>query len=94
MLKLSAFLKLAGLALAVIIPIEWKHTETAHSDGQLLAGRYHQRSHSATSLGRSSGVRSNRNTYQHHWDHVRPGTQPGRRAPEMIATKPEVGTRS
>ena len=34
------------------------------------------------------------NTDQNHWDHVRPGTQPGRRAPERIATKPEVGTRS
>jgi hypothetical protein len=92
--KLSVLLQTLGLAFAIAMFIDRETSGESVPESQLLAGRYHQRSHAASALGRSNGVKSSRNTYQNHWDHVRPGTQPGRRAPEMIATKPEVGTRS
>ena len=92
--KFSVLLQTLGVAFAVAMVINLESSGESGADSQLLAGRYHQRSHAASALGRSNGVKSSRNTYQNHWDHVRPGTQPGRRAPEMIATKPEVGTRS
>lgn len=63
---------------------------------QILAGRYHQRQHSASALSRSGGnsIRSSRSSYRQHWDHVNPGTAPGQKTPSMIARKPESPVRS
>ena len=63
---------------------------------QMLAGRYHQRQHSASALSRSGGtsIRSSRSSYRQHWDHVNPGTVPGQKSPSMIARKPESPVRS
>lgn len=66
------------------------------AEEQMLAGRYHQRQHSASALSRSGGnsIRSSRSGYRQHWDHVNPGTAPGQKTPSMIARKPESPVRS
>ncbi len=87
-------LLLAGLTLASLT--------TVLSDGQsvestMMASRYHQRQHSASSMTTSrfgSGSQNHSHNYRQHMDRVRP-VAPGIQQPqEKIATKPATGVRS